>query len=286
MTAARIPHPDLPVDALDKPSLIDVLTLERLEHDIFRGWSPAKRLTRVFGGQVAAQAIRAAQETVDDDGLHLHSLHAYFLRGGDWRQPILFRVDRIRDGRSFVTRRVVAIQYGEAIFHLDASFQRDEEGYEFQVGSTEAVDLPTFAPDDVPPDSFAGLVDSRQIDNNDIPTGERPARWIWFRIPGIDPADRGLTSAALVYASDHGPVGSTKRPHLGEPGIDRTMSASLDHLVWFHRSTDLSQWHFYDLRPASSHGARGLAHGSIYRQDGTLVASVVQEGLVRPWRDR
>lgn len=283
MSASRIPHPDLPIDAFDNASIHDLLSLERLEHDVFRGWSPAKKRTRVFGGQVAAQAVRAAQATVEE-GLWVHSLHAYFLRAGDWRQPILFRVDRIRDGRSFVTRRVVAIQYGEAIFHLDASFQRDEDGYEHQAGA--AVELPGGPPPDLEPDGFAGVVDSRQVSVDDTPESQRPARWIWFRIPGVDADDRALTQAALVYASDHGPVGAVKRAHLDEPDIDRTMAASLDHLIWLHRPTDLSEWHFYDLRPSASHGARGLAHGTIHRADGTHVASVTQEGLVRPWRDR
>lgn len=283
MTAARVPHPDLPVDAFDDPSIHDLLTLERLEHDVFRGWSPNQARKRVFGGQVAAQALRAAQQTVDGER-YAHSLHAYFLRAGDWRQPILFRVDRIRDGRSFVTRRVVAIQYGEAIFHLDVSFQPDEDGFEFE--SPAAVELPGAPPDDLGPDGFAGIVDSRQVTVEDTPEAHRPARWIWFRVPGVDPADRPLTTAGLVYASDHGPVGAVKRAHLDEPGIDKTMAASLDHLVWMHRPTDLNDWHFYDLRPSASNGARGLAHGTIHRADGTHVATVTQEGLVRPWRDR
>jgi len=286
MTATPVPHPDAPTDAFDDPSILDLLTLERLEHDIFRGWSPAKARTRVFGGQVAAQAIRAAQETIDvDRGMFLHSLHAYFLRAGDWRQPILFRVDRIREGRSFVTRRVVAIQYGEAIFHLDASFQHDEDGYEYQVEASLAADIPSVKPDEVARDEFAGIVDSRQVLDIDMPDEMKSSRWIWFRVPGVDSSDRRLTNAALVYASDHGPVGAVKRSHLGVPGIDKTMAASLDHLVWLHRPTDLSEWHFFDSGSPTSHGARGLAHGTIHRHDGVLVATVSQEALVRPWRD-
>jgi len=282
MATAAIPTPDGPIDALEQPSLLDLLDIERVEQDIFRGRSPTRERIRVFGGQVAAQAIRSAQMTVTGEGHHLHSMHAYFLRGGDWRHPILYRVDRIRDGRSFSTRRVVAIQYGEAIFNLEASFQIDEPGMEFQQ-DMYPLDV---GPDDVEADHAAGIVDSREVPAELIPADVGPARWIWFRVADQLPADRAVQDAALIYASDHGPMGALRTPHVGDERINKMMGASLDHLVWIHRPVDMSQWHFYDNRPSSNSGARGLAHGSIYNADGALVATTAQEGLIRPWRDR
>ncbi len=285
-SARSVPNPDSPIDALTDPTLLDLLDLEQLEHDIFRGWSPDQKRTRVFGGQVAAQALRAAQRTIaGDTALATHSLHAYFLRGGDWRHPILYRVDRIRDGRSFATRRVVAIQYGEAVFNLEASFHIAEPGYEHQVEMTPVIELTGMHPDEVDADGFSGVVDSRAIPIESIPSAYAPARWLWFRAPQLAGASEGMTSAGIIYASDHGPVGAARRPHEGNPQLNRSMSASLDHLVWIHRPTDLGDWHFYDLRPSTTAAARGLAHGTIHRIDGTLVATTVQEALIRPWRE-
>lgn len=282
MAMAAVPTPDGPIDALTSPTLEQILDLEKIEEDIFRGRSPHRDRVRVFGGQVAAQSIRAAQSTITGGGHHLHSMHAYFLRGGDWRHPILYRVDRIRDGRSFSTRRVVAIQYGEAIFNLEASFQISEPGLTFQ----QEMYPPNVAPDDLDRDDFSGLIDSREIPQDSIPADVGPARWIWFRAAGEVPADRDFQIAGLIYASDHGPMGAMRNAHVGDARLDKMMGASLDHLVWLHRDVDLSHWHFYDLRASTNHGARGLAHGSIHRADGTLVATTTQEGLIRPWRER
>jgi acyl-CoA thioesterase-2 len=282
VASAAIPTPDGPIDAYAHPTLEDILDLEQVEEDIFRGRSPHRERVRVFGGQVAAQSIRAAQATVPGDEHHLHSMHAYFLRGGDWRHPILYRVDKIRDGRSFTTRRVVAIQYGEAIFNLEASFQKDEVGLDF---ATPMYDV-DMSPDDVDQDGFAGLIDSREVPPEWIPADVGPARWIWFRAAETIPTDRDFQVAALIYASDHGPMGAMRNAHIGDDRLHRMMGASLDHLVWLHRDVDMSQWHFYDLRASSNFGARGFANGMIHRADGTLVATTTQEGLIRPWRER
>ncbi len=273
-----------PPPVLDDPSLAELLDIEKLEEDIFRGRSPDQKRLRVFGGQVAAQAVRAAQDTITGEGQLLHSSHAYFLRAGDYRVPILYRVDRIRDGRTFSTRRVVAIQHGEAIFNLEASFQRPEPGLVHQVPMADhGTD-----PDALDPDEFSAmsqLLDSRQVPPSMIPPEIGPARWIWFRFREELPDDISFGAAALTYASDHGPIGALRRPHAGDPRLDRMMAASLDHLIWYHRPSNLNDWHFYDLRPVSTAAARGLARGLIHSLDGVLVASVAQEGLIRPWRE-
>ena len=211
MVRALIPTPENPVDALDKPTLEQLLDLERIEEDIFRGRSPGRERVRVFGGQVAGQAIRAAQLTVTGEGHFLHSMHSYFLRGGDWRHPILYRVDRIRDGRSFSTRRVVAIQYGEAIFNLEASFQVDEPGFGY---SQEIYPVET-RPEDLPADDSDGIVDCREVPSDRIPAAVGPARWLWFRVGDELAADREIQVAALIYASDHGPMGAIRNAHRG-----------------------------------------------------------------------
>jgi len=278
VTALHKPGPGSPglAPTLDRPTLEEILTLERLEADLFRGRSPHEERIRVFGGQAVAQALRAAQLTVEADH-HVHSLHSYFLRGGDWRVPIVYQVDRIRDGRSFTTRRVVAVQQGQAIFNLEASFQSPEVGPIYTLDMAGGVP----PPDGVPPDHFAGVVDSREVRWRDIPAERRPARWIWFRVPEELPAVASLHSAALAYASDHGPMGGLRAPHGGHRA-ELGMQASLDHLLWFHARTDATAWHFYECRPAVTRAARGLAHGTIHRADGTLVAVTAQEGLMRP----
>ena len=280
--------------------LIDLLDLEAIEVNIFRGVSPREDLQRVFGGQVAGQALVAAGRTVDGPaiGRRVHSLHAYFLRPGDPTVPILYEVDRIRDGRSFTTRRVVAIQHGRAIFNLSASFHVDEEGPEHHLPMPEGPDpasLPTFK------ERMARFRERlgdwyerpRPIDIRyatvspwDRPTDEAldPRQQVWMRADGRLPDDPLLHACVVAYASDLTLLDTTTLPHAVNGWDEGVMMASLDHAMWFHRPFRADDWLLYDQESPSASGARALARGSIYSQDGRLVVSVVQEGLVRPVR--
>ena len=282
-------------------TLIELLDLEELEVNIFRGRSPQENRQRVFGGQVAGQALVAAGRTVE--GRVVHSLHAYFLRPGDPSIPILYEVDRIRDGKSFTTRRVVAIQRGQAIFHLSASFQVVEPGLEHQLPMPEAPD-PDSLPDQaartaalyerMPPESLAPEVRSwlereRPIDVRLCePAGQmkaekrEPHRRVWFRAKGRLPDAPLLHQCVVAYASDMTLLDTATLPH----GIvwftdSRFQMASLDHAMWFHRPVRADEWLLYATESPSTSGARGFATGSIFTRDGRLVASVAQEGLVR-----
>jgi acyl-CoA thioesterase-2 len=282
--------------ALD--DLIDVLDLEPIEVNIFRGVSPNDKRQRVFGGQVAGQALVAAGRTVVGHGQTgtargVHSLHAYFLRPGDPNVPILYEVDRIRDGRSFSTRRVVAIQHGRAIFNLSASFHIDEEGVTHQAPMPEAPDpetLPTFQERMAPfaeklgdwysrprPIDVRYVTDPKRI----ATTGRPPRQQVWMRADGPLPDDPLLHACVVAYASDMTLLDTVIMPH-GLTWEDGGQMASLDHAMWFHRSFRADEWLLYDQVSPSASGARGLAIGTIYRGDGTLVVSVVQEGLIRP----
>ncbi len=271
--------------------LIRLLDLEAIEVNLFRGVSPDEDRQRVFGGQVAGQALVAAARTVDV-GL-VHSLHAYFLRPGDPKIPILYQVDRIRDGRSFATRRVVAIQKGAAIFNLQASFHTPEDGLEHQI------DMPTVpAPDTLPDfktrmapykDSLGPYYDRpRPIDMRYVegmPLERRakaePFQRVWMRAAGNLPADPVLHACIVTYASDMTLLDTALLPH-GVTWEDNTLQiASLDHAMWFHRPFRADDWLLYDQYTPSSSDSRGLAWGSIYSSDGRLVISVVQEGLLR-----
>lgn len=277
--------------ALD--SLIALLDLEELELNIFRGVSPKEDRQRVFGGQVAGQALVAATRTVEAG--RVHSLHCYFLRPGDPKRPILYEVDRIRDGKSFTTRRVVAIQHGRAIFNLDASFHIDERGYEYHapmpdVPPPEA--LPTFKERLRPYRERLGPwadrdrpIDIRLCDPVDQPpeTWREPHAAAWIRADGHLPDDPVLHACVLTYASDMTLLDATVRPHGLMWSPDRKlMMASLDHALWFHRPFRVDEWLLYAQTTPASAGARGFATGSIFTRDGTLVVSVAQEGLIRP----
>jgi len=279
--------------------LVDLLDLEAIEVDIFRGRSPDTSLQRVFGGQVAGQALVAAGRTVPADR-RVHSLHAYFLRPGDPAVPIVYTVDRIRDGRSFTTRRVVAIQHGKAIFNLQASFQVGEYGVEHadpRPAVPPADGLPTLAERMAP---YAGENDSwwqrpRPIDLRYVGPPPRvaldeggqhqPESRVWFRADGRLPDDPLLHVCVLTYASDMTLLDSVMLPHQlawgADRGAGRVVGASLDHAMWFHRPFRADEWLLYDQVSPSASGARGLAYGRIFRADGALVASVVQEGLLR-----
>ena len=283
--------------ALDE--LCAVLDLEAIEVNIFRGVSPDENRQRVFGGQVAGQSLVAAARTVDEGVVH--SLHGYFLRPGDPAAPILYEVDRIRDGRSFTSRRVVAIQHGRAIFGLQASFHRAEEGLDHQLPMEDSLhQWPALAEPESLPDwqtrmqPFAArlgdaLLRPRPIDyrNADWSPSDRaveqpPFQRVWLRADGELPDDPVLHACIVTYASDMTLLDTTLLPHGGTALEERIMMASLDHAMWFHRPFRADEWLLYAQDTPSTSGGRGLARGSIYTRDGRLVASVVQEGLIRP----
>lgn len=274
--------------------LIKLLDLEVIEVNIFRGVSPDEDRQRVFGGQVAGQALIAASRTVDDKTRQVHSLHAYFLRPGDPNVPILYEVDRIRDGKSFTTRRVIAIQHGKAIFNLQASFQIQEEGLKYNipipVDLPEPVTLPDFKERMAPFKDQIGdwfdrprPIDLRYIDSdpfsrkNSVSAGQK----LWMRADGKLPDDPVLHACIITYASDMSLLDTTLLPHgrsWTETGIQM---ASLDHVMWFHRPFRADDWMLYDQLAISSSNARGIASGSIFTKSGELAVTVVQEGLTR-----
>ena len=279
-------------DALQ--DLIELLDLEPIEVNIFRGVQPDEDRQRVFGGQVAGQALVAAARTVDEPGRRVHSLHAYFLRPGDPSVPILYDVDRLRDGRSFTTRRVVAIQHGRPIFNLQASFHDPEPGLDHHMKG----------PTDVPPaESLPGFRERmhahrermgqwydrpRPIDTRYVPPDpafqpdvKTERQLIWMRADGRLPDDPVLHACIVTYASDMSLLDTALRPFGMSSFKDNLMMASLDHAMWFHRPFRADEWLLYQQQALSSSGARGLSGGSIYNTDGQLVANVVQEGLIR-----
>jgi acyl-CoA thioesterase-2 len=274
--------------------LLQLLELEQIEVNLFRGESRDIGSPQVFGGQVLGQALVAASRTVD--GRACHSLHAYFLRRGDFTAPIVYQVDRSRDGRSFATRRVLAIQHGEQIFHVSCSFQREEEGLD------HAADMP-----DVPPpealagheayrmDLYAQMPDKvarvfghrrpfafRPVEMPDYlhPNRRAPRQYVWCRavdrVPGDDP---GLHRCLLAYVSDFNLLDTSTLPHARS--FLTLQMASIDHAMWFHRPFRADDWRLYAQSAVSTSSARGMAQGSILTSDGRLAATVVQEGLTR-----
>ncbi len=256
----------------DRPTLLaDILDLERIEVDIFRGRSPRGREQRVFGGQVAGQALVAAGRTVAEDRA-VHSLHAYFIRPGDPEVPIVYTVERTRDGRSFSTRRVTAIQHGRPIFTLSASFHRPEAGLEHQVPMPEAP-----GPDELPAtDDRPRPIELRWAGTDRAQRGP-----VWIRARDHLPDDPLVHVCAVAYASDMTLLDSVLRPHYMEWDDRRMSGASLDHAMWFHGQFRADEWLLYAQESPAASGARGLAQGRIFRRDGRLVVSVVQEGLIR-----
>lgn len=267
--------------------LLHLLDLEPIELNLFRGANPGEGPGRVFGGQVASQALRAAQHTVEVEHA-IHSLHSYFMRPGEPGVPILYQVERLRDGRSFTTRRVTAIQHGEAIFILEGSFHKAEPGPEYAL--PPPADVPD--PESLPEEQRHHWAHHRPIDSRpvqpppvDRSRGEVSTRRMWIRTKGILPDDPGLHACVLAYASDMGPVGAARRPHEDAFGGGAFMSASLDHIMWFHRPVRADDWLLYDLAAVATAGARGLARGAMFTRDGVLTVSIAQEALIRPRRD-
>lgn len=274
--------------------LLDILDLERIDRDIFRGRNETSEWFRLFGGQVAAQALAAAQRTVDEH--RAHSLHGYFLRGGDPETPVTYTVDRIRDGRSFSTRRVVALQDGRAIFNTSISFHTEEDGYEHQdpmpdVPAPEG--LPTWADraealkGKIPEERREWLLRERAIDtrsalphsmfSGEPSTGPNP---VWIKANGTVPDDPDVHAQLVTYASDIAFVDNMYRPHR-RPGGPGVMLASLDHALWFHRPLRLDDWILFHQDSPSAAGARGFARGAMYDRGGVHLASVAQEGVMR-----
>jgi acyl-CoA thioesterase-2 len=274
--------------------LVTLLDLEAIEVNIFRGQSPDENRQRVFGGQVAGQALVAATRTIDEPDRMVHSLHAYFLRSGDPGVPILYEVDRLRDGKSFSTRRVVAIQHGKPIFNLQASFQRIESGLEYHI----AMD-PTTPPPESLPDFKTRMepykeqlgewyhrprpIDQRYVDGDPFSRkgNPRPGQRVWIRADGTLPDDPVLHSCILTYASDMTLLDTALMPHGIGWSDGSVQMASLDHAMWFHRPFRADQWMLYQQTSVSTSNARGLAEGHIFTQDGLLAVTVVQEGLTR-----
>ena len=263
--------------------LVSILELEPIELDMYRGQTPPGAGSRIYGGQVVAQAMAAAYRTIDDGRL-CHSMHGYFMRPGDPKTPILFQVERVRDGGSFAVRRVVALQNGKQIFNLAASFQTPEEGFEHQF------DMPDVAPPESLAPNFTSdlAIDIRPVDPVDRyePVKKAPVQHIWFRANGAVPNNPVLQRCLLAYASDFSLLSTCLRPHGLTYYQPNMVTASLDHAMWFYRDFQIDDWLLYACDSPTTGHARGLNRGNIFSRDGKLVASVTQEGLVRQLADR
>ena len=276
--------------------LLTLLQLERLEINLFRGQSRNIVGKNVFGGQVLGQCLMAAGLTVEKDRL-AHSLHGYFLRAGDTTAPIIYEVDRLRDGKSFVNRQVTAIQHGQPIFVCSASFAAHEEGLDHQA-SMPQVEGPEGLPNEyelrqqlaslLPEKIRSSFVQERPIEirpvnpvNPFAPTKQEPHRYHWMRAQDKLPDDPLLHQCALAFASDFALMGTAMLPHAVTFMQSNLQAASLDHSIWFHRPLRMDEWLLYEMDSPNANGGRGLNFGRIYSQDGRLVASTAQEGLMR-----
>ena len=277
--------------------LLGLLNLEAIEENIFRGQSRSVGSQRVFGGQVLAQALQSAIHTVPEDRF-VHSLHAYFILPGDIELPIVFEVDRIRDGGSFTTRRVKAIQKGQAIFNMSASFQKKEEGFDHQISMPNVTPPDGLMSWDQLVEEFSGQLPKNirrflEIDHpiefrpvervHPMLAGKRqPQRHVWMRTKGAMPDEPTAHQAVLAYASDYNLLTTALLPHGDQVAGGNIQLASLDHGMWFHRDFRMDNWLLYAIDSPSASGARGFTRGSVFDQEGRLVASAVQEGLMRP----
>ena len=279
--------------------LCALLRLERIEEDLFRGQSQDLGWGAIFGGQVLGQALSAAVQTVPDDRA-VHSMHGYFLRTGDARRPVVYEVDRIRDGKSFTTRRVVAVQGGQAIFSMAASFQIDEGGFEHEEPMPEVPgpeglpserDLAQAVAERIPEPLRSRVLAERPVEIRPVtpfdpfaPTTSPPRRQLWLRAVRRLPDTPALHRYLLAYASDFNFLTTAMMPH-GVSWLTPGMQvASLDHAMWFHRAVRVDEWLLYDMTSATAGHARGLVRGSLYDRSGRLVASTTQEGLIRKRR--
>lgn len=278
-------------------NLVDQLSLERIEENLYRGASQDLGWGRVYGGQVLAQAIQACAATTPPDR-RIHSMHAYFLLAGDVNVPVLYDVDRIRDGSSFTTRRTVAIQHGKAILNMSASFQKEEPGFAHQDAMP---DVPP--PDDVQPDydrlramaaklppflrqraAIETPFDIRTIDDNDdpiAPTPRPPTRSYWIRAKDRLPDDYHLHCTLLAYASDHSFLTTALQPHGVTWLTPKMQLASIDHAMWFHGDFRMDEWLLYVIESPVASNARALVRGRVFTQDGRLVVTTSQDGLIR-----
>ncbi len=275
--------------------LLKVMTLERLELDLFRGESRDIGSSQVFGGQVLGQALMAATATVENRVVN--SLHAYFLRRGDFNAPIVYEVDRARDGNHFSTRRIVAIQHGAQIFNMSASFQTPESGMEHQLTMPDVPapeELPTFEEQvrellpHLPANMRRALEQKRPFEFRPVhppsflkPQKSPPLKHMWFRAIAKLPDDESLHRCLLAYASDFHLLDTAMMPHALTLTSPQVVIASIDHAMWFHRDVRVDDWLLYATDSPSASGARGFARGSVFSRDGRLVASTSQEGLVR-----
>lgn len=277
-------------------SLLQILDLETLEHNLFRGRSPQVGWQRVFGGQVIGQALVAASRTVVADR-QVHSLHGYFMRPGDPAVPIIYEVDRIRDGGSFTTRRVVAVQHGHAIFSMSASFKVPEEGFDHQFDMPDVPipeDLPSEKemaarmPDSVPENirkywERERPIELRPVDLTHYFSSKSlpPKQYVWVRASSALPDDPRIHQCVLAYASDMTLLDTSMFPHGKSVFLPEIQAASLDHAMWFHRPFRADEWLLYAEDSPSAFGALGMNRGLLFSRDGTLVASTAQEGLIR-----
>ena len=280
--------------------LVNLLTLEPIEENLFRGSSQDLGFRQLFGGQVLGQSLSAMSQTVED-ARHVHSLHGYFLRPGDARLPVVYQVDRVRDGGSFSTRRVTAIQKGQPIFTSSASFQYDENGFEHQNPMPDVVGPENLPSElemirqraDLIPESMrekllcAKPIEFRPVVGEDPfnPQVSDPIKYVWFRADGTLPDSPALHKYLLAYASDFGLLTTSLLPH-GKGVWQRDMQvASLDHALWFHGELRMDDWLLYAMDSPWAGNSRGFSRGSVYNRAGKLVASVTQEGLIRHRKD-
>ena len=274
--------------------LVTLLKLERIEENIFRGDSRDIGSPQVFGGQVLGQALSAAQHTVE--GRIAHSIHAFFLRRGDMKAPIVYEVDRSRDGGSFSNRRVVAIQHGRPILNLAASFQVPEEGFDHQTqmpdvpgpsGLQDMTEVAAALIARMPEKMRRYMTDKRAFEfrpvesYNEEDTMLPPVKHVWFRAVDKLPDEQSLHQNLLAYVSDYELLGASILPHDVSFGRDQIIMASLDHALWFHRKVNVDRWLLYAIESPNASGARGYSRGQIFTEEGLLVASVAQEGLIR-----